>query len=103
MANTSRKGNVAELFVKKTLEEEGWVVGSLRKAKGGGDHLAVHPDGRIWLIETKGCKADQLWSNFRRDQRQEMRDVILPAGGERFCAHVCRRKIRWIPEADWPT
>lgn len=107
MRNTSAKGNAAENFVAEWLEERGYVVGSRRHCKGGGDHIAYHPAGPVLLIETKGCK-DQLWSRFPRSQRQEMRDTPIHPNGERTLAHVRMKgkrenwTIDWYAESEWP-
>jgi hypothetical protein len=104
--NTTGKGSAAENFVARHLEAKGYTVGSLRHRKGGGDELAVHPEGPILLIEVKGCKPSALWQNFRRDQRQEMRDVPLPPNAERTLALVKgsgdNRTIDWYAEEEWP-
>jgi hypothetical protein len=104
--NTTGKGSSAENFVARHLEEQGYTVGSLRHRKGGGDELAVHPDRPTKLVEVKGCKPGDLWQNFRRAQRQEMREVPLPPGSERILALVCgsgeKRTIEWFAESEWP-
>lgn len=105
MANTTAKGNAAENYVRKVLEEKGYLVGSLRHTKCGGDWMAQHPEGPGLLVEVKGCK-DQLWSRFPRSQRQEMRDTPLPPNWERTLAHVRgsgdNRTIDWYSEEEWP-
>jgi len=98
--NTSRKGNAAENFIGKDLVAKGFIVGSRRHLKGPGDWLAVHPDGRIWLVEAKHCK--NLWENFRRDDRQAMRECLLPPHAERWVANRRGQSIEYVPEADWP-
>jgi len=103
--NTTGKGSAAENFVARHLEEKGYTVASRRHRKGGGDLLAIHPEGPVLLVEVKGCK-DQLWSRFPRSQRQEMRDTPLPVGGDRSLAHVKgsgeNRTIDWYAEEEWP-
>jgi Holliday junction resolvase-like predicted endonuclease len=46
-------GNRRELRVSDYLREQGWCVGARRHLAGPGDLLAVHPDGRVWLVEVK--------------------------------------------------
>lgn len=103
--STVSKGNAAENYVAAHLESKGYVVASRRKRKGGGDLLAVHPEGPILLVEVKGCR-DQLWSRFPRSQRDEMRATYLPPQGERTLAHVKgsgdKRTIDWYSEGEWP-
>lgn len=106
MRNTTAKGSDAENYVAKHLEAKGYTVASRRHRKGGGDLLAVHPEGPILLVEVKGCK-DQIWSRFPRSQRQEMRETPMPPeNGERVLAHVTgsgdNRSIAWWAESEWP-
>lgn len=117
--STVSRGNAAENYVAEWLEERGWVVASRRHRKGGGDHLANYPadlpppgvfGSTCLLIETKGCKPEALWQNFRRAQREEMRNTPLPPGGERWLALVKgskrgdkdNRTITWYAEEEWP-
>lgn len=99
--NTSRKGNAAENFIGKDLIAKGFIIGSRRHLKGPGDWLAVHPDGRIWLVEAKGCK--NLWENFRQDARREMRKALLPPQAERFVANKRGQAIEYRSEDEWPS
>lgn len=103
--STASRGNAAENFVVRDLESKGFLVGSRRHIGGAGDLLAVRPDGLVWLVEVKKCK--ELWQQFRRADRQEMRDTPLPPGGKRWAANVRgsgeKRTIRWAAESEWPT
>lgn len=112
------RGNAAERYVAKWLQDRGWIVGSRRHIGGAGDLLAVHPEPLIkggedfldflgdpiptsvWLIEVKAAK--ELWQQFRREDRQAMRDTFLPPGGERFCVNVRGKELEWYPESSWP-
>lgn len=100
--NTSRKGNAAELHVGHWLQEYDWTVGSRRHIGGAGDHLAVHSTGKVWLIEVKACK--NLWQNFTRADRQEMREAKakLPPGSEIWVVNVKGKELIWTPESQWP-
>lgn len=109
--NTSRKGSAAENYVANWLRERGWLVGSLRHSKGGGDLLAVHTQGyvigslvvspgQVWLIEVKASK--QLYRDFTRAQRQEMIDTPLPPGGERWVVNKRGQELIWVRQSDWP-
>jgi hypothetical protein len=106
--NTARKAAEAERFVDQDLEARGFtVVGSLRHVKGAGDHVAVHPGGVGWLVETKciGRKSSPF-SAFSRDERQEMREALIPLQWKRMLAVVRgspgRFSLEYIAEADWP-
>ena len=120
--NTSRKGNSAEVYVARWLQDRGWLVASRRHIGGAADLLAIHPKPRVsveavaagitlpfatnvllsptWLIEVKDCK--ELWQQFRREDRQAMRDTPLPPGGERFVVNKRGKDLIWIAESDWP-
>lgn len=99
--NTARKGNAAESFVAKWLQERGWVVASRRHIGGAGDLLAVHPDdGATWLVEVKCCK--ELWQQFRREDREEMKATTLPENGERWVVNKKGSELVWVPESAWP-
>ena len=123
--NTARKGNSAEVYVARWLQARGWLVGSRRHIGGAGDLLAVWPGspgpfatpsktrpsvymqlfpGATWLLEVKACK--ELWQQFRREDRQAMRDTPLPPGGERLVVNVRgsgdKRELIWAPESAWP-
>lgn len=121
MKNTARAGNSAEVYVARWLQARGWLVGSRRHIGGAGDLLAVwpgffvakavwdiadedRPKGTVWLIEVKAAK--DIWQQFRREDRQAMREQELPPGGERFCVNVCgkgeNRELIWYSETDWP-
>ncbi len=104
--NTSRKGNEGERFVIKWLEERGWLVATRRHLKGPGDILATLPhSGTVWLIESKYVKPKQLWQNFERKDRQEMREQPLPEGGERLVCNVLSIKneeLMFVGEKSWP-
>jgi Holliday junction resolvase-like predicted endonuclease len=102
--NTSRVGNSAEVFVAKWLEERGWVVGSRRHIGGAGDLLAVLPSsGMTWLIEVKCCK--NVWQQFRRSDRDDMRATELPEGAERYVCNVLsvkKEELVFLGERSWP-
>lgn len=99
--NTARKGNAAERFVARWLEDREWIVASRRHIGGAGDLLAVRPgDGAVWLIEVKDCK--ELWQQFRRADRAEMAETPLPAGGERWVVNKRGQELVWVPESAWP-
>ena len=116
MSSTAR-GNAAENYVAEQLEGMGYVVGSRRHRRGGGDNVAVHPDplsaplGTPILVEVKKCKRrGNLFSGgyFSKEQRQLMRETPLPVGGRRFLAWVTGSSKRYfraefIPETDWPS
>lgn len=97
--NTARKGNAAEVYVARWLERHGWIVGSRRHIGGAGDLLAVRDD-RVQLVEVKCCK--NLWQQFRRADRQAMKDVALPEGGERWVVNKRGKELVWVPESRWP-
>jgi hypothetical protein len=98
--NTSRKGNAAELKVRKDKEAKGYIAGSRRHVGGAGDWIFVHPGGDVQLVEVKACK--NLWEGFRRADRQEMRETLLPLSGSRWVANIRGGKIEYIHERDWP-
>jgi Holliday junction resolvase-like predicted endonuclease len=98
--NTARKGNSAERFVVKHLEEKGWVVASRRHIGGAGDLLAVHPNGATWLVEVKCCK--NLYENFRRGDREAMKATDLPKGAVRFVVNKRGKDLEWVSELSWP-
>lgn len=104
--NSSRKGNQAELFLVGWLQERGWLVGTRRHLKGPGDILAVLPStGVVWLLECKCVKPKQLWQNFERSDRQEMRGQELPPGGERYVVNILSIKneeLDFRSEKSWP-
>jgi hypothetical protein len=110
------RGNAAERYVARWLQDRGWLVASRRHIGGAGDLLAVYwfqgyfelPDGTgkhlesgtTWLIEVKACK--ELWQQFRREDRQAMRDTPLPPGGERWVVNKRGKGLIWTAEKDWP-
>lgn len=119
--NTTAKGSAAERYVARWLQERGWLVASRRHIGGAGDLLAVwpglpgpfatpsqtHPStymqlftGVTWLLEVKACK--ELWQQFRREDRQAMRDTPLPPGGERWVVNKRGKELIWVHEKDWP-
>lgn len=105
--NSSRKGNQAEVFVAKWLQDHGWLVASRRHIGGAGDLLAVRnepfhalPEGAVWLLEVKSCK--EVWQQFRREDRKAMRDTPLPPGGERWVVNKRGKELIWVAEKDWP-
>lgn len=104
MANTTRQGIEAELFVGRWLTERAWIIGSRRHIKGPADWLAVHPEtGRVWLIEVKKCK--KVWDQFRPKEREEMKAMKLPPGGERLLVNVLSIKneeLAFFGEKSWP-
>ena len=109
MSSVSR-GNAAERYVAKWLTERGWLVASRRHIGGAGDLLAVRNGSldrstlrrtEIWLIEVKHCK--NLWENFRKADREEMKATKLPEEGERWLVNVLPKKeLDWRPESAWP-
>ena len=114
--NTSRRGNSAENYIAKRLRDAGWLVGSLRHSKGAGDLIALWPHatngnhpadgvtavraGKTLLIECKSAK--ELWQQFRREDRTEMRATPLPPGGERYVVNKYGKTITWSHEESWP-
>lgn len=103
----------------KWLQDRGWIVASRRHIGGAGDLLAVHPEPlvlggtlrshgyqpqipvtSVWLIEVKCCK--NLWQQFRRADREEMKTTKLPEGGERWVVNKKGRELTWVPESAWP-
>lgn len=96
----------------KWLQDRGWLVASRRHIGGAGDLLAVmatewHGEGKfiavegtVWLIEVKCCK--ELWQQFRREDRQAMRDTPLPFCGERWVVNKRGKELIWTPESAWP-
>jgi len=79
------------------------VVASRRHIGGSGDLLAVLPsNGRVQLIEVKHCKPKQLWQNFRREDRQAMRETELPEGSERYVVNKIGQELMWLSEKSWP-
>jgi Holliday junction resolvase-like predicted endonuclease len=98
--NTSRRGNEAERFVAKHLEEKGWVVASRRHIGGAGDLLAVHPNGACWLVEVKARK--NLYSGFTRADREAMKETKLPKGAVRFVVNKRGKDLEWVSELSWP-
>lgn len=99
--STVSRGNSAERFVARWLEERGWLVASRRHIGGAADLLAVHPDdGATWLIEVKCAK--ELWQQFRRGDRLAMKETPLPAGGERWVVNKRGSELEWLPESAWP-
>lgn len=101
--NTARKGTEAELLVRCDLTEKGWVVGSRRHIKGGGDEIAVHPNGAIWLLEIKAIpKKAGRFHAFGPARRAEMRATPLPKGGERWLVNVRGKELEYVSELLWP-
>lgn len=107
--STVSKGNSAERYVAKWLEDCGWLVASRRHIGGAGDLLAVREWidesdialTEVWLIEVKHCK--NLWENFRKADREEMKATKLPEGGKRWLVNVLPKKeLDWRPESSWP-
>ncbi len=118
--NTARKGNSAEVYVARWLQDRGWLVASRRHIGGAGDLLAVWPGfekaerpdhsslyllpSATWLIEVKCAK--NLWQQFRRADREAMRKTLLPPAGERHVVNVRgsgdKRELIWTPESAWP-
>lgn len=110
------RGNSAERYVAKRLRDAGWLVGSLRHSKGAGDLIALWPHatngnhpadgvtavktGKTLLIECKRCK--ELWQQFRREDRQAMRNTPLSPGGERWVVNKRGNELIWMAEKDWP-
>jgi Holliday junction resolvase len=96
------RGNGFENEVANNLEASGWVVASLRHRGGAGDLLALHRDGRRWLIECK-TTARGPFADYLPTQRQEALDcarrhdltpwVVWRAPG---------KPTRWIPVEGWP-
>jgi hypothetical protein len=58
----------------------------------------------VRLVEVKACK--DLWVNFRREDRRQMREAMLPSGGSRWVVNVKGRGDKavceWVAERDWP-
>lgn len=103
------KGIKGELYVAQWLQQRGWLVASRRHVGGAGDLLAVREwkdesevsVTEVWLIEVKHCK--NLWENFRKADREEMKATKLPKGGERWLVNVLpKRELDWRPESSWP-
>lgn len=91
------------------LQQRGWLVASRRHIGGAGDLLAVRQwkdeseitATEVWLIEVKHCK--NLWENFRKADREEMKATKLPEGGERWLVNVLPKKeLDWRSESSWP-
>lgn len=100
--STVSRGSSAERYVAKWLAERGWLVASRRHIGGAGDLLAVHPtDGAVWLVEVKAAK--DLWQQFRRADRAEMKATSLPEKGERWVVNKKGLELRWEPESAWPS
>lgn len=101
--NTTRKGSKAERLVRADLQEKGWIVGSRRHVKGGGDEIAVHPNGTIWLLEVKAIprKAGRFHA-FGPADRAEMRSTPLPKGAERWLVNVRGEDLEYVSEIAWP-
>lgn len=102
--STVSRGNAAERYVAKWLANRGWLVASRRHIGGAGDLLAVREalgTAEVWLIEVKSCK--NLWENFRKEDREEMKATELPPGGKRWLVNVLAKKeLDWRPESSWP-
>lgn len=94
------RGNAAERFVARWLEDRGWLVASRRHIGGAADLLAVHPDGTTWLVEVKAAK--DLYQQFRRADRLAMKETPLPKGGERWVCNKRGSELEWVPESAWP-
>lgn len=79
-------------------------MASLRHYGCAGDHLAIHPRYRTRVIETKGCKADALWQNFRRPDRAELIELAGRYDADALLAHspTPSKAIRWFPPDAWP-
>lgn len=99
--STSSRGIAAERYVARWLTERDWLVASRRHVGGAGDLLAISRDV-IWLVEVKSCK--NLWENFRREDREEMREakrLYLPDHAELWVVNVRGKHLEWLPESAW--
>lgn len=100
LKNKSGAGIKFERAVGKALEAMGAIVASLRHVKGPGDHLAVFPDGRIWLIESKASEGIGACS---RTERKALLEAPLPPNAERYIALKDGHLIRFVESAEWPS
>lgn len=101
--NTSRKGSIAERLVRADLISKGFIPGSRRHLKGGGDELAVHPNGAVWLLEVKAVpKKSGKFHAFGPSDRAEMRKVPLPKGADRWLVNVRGEDLEYVHELTWP-
>lgn len=113
--STVARGSAAENFVIRHFEALGYIAGSRRHIPGPGDQSFIHELGlrkngfaAVLLVETKKCKPEQIWSNFRREDREAMRKQRLPFGGERLLVNVAgsgktMRIDKVYREGEWPT
>lgn len=101
------KGNAGENRVRRELEAEAWVVGSMRETEGGGDLLGVRasrgPCPHIILVEVKANRAGGPFKNFGRLARESMLVEAELAGGKATLAYAPPGEpTRWISAEDWP-
>lgn len=107
MTNYSARGNNFDLDVAYECKGRGGLVASRRHVGGAGDLLVVwtDPDLAISLIECKTFKRSP-YDNFRKADRQAMREEAVRFDGRLSLWLVCRRvgssEIQWIHEDEWP-
>jgi hypothetical protein len=105
--NTARQGNSFENVVGRSLEDRGWLVGSRRHRKGGGDWLAVSLELELfWLVECKATKG--MWDHFGPADRQMLAEAAdRHSTSEQRVAPILAfrlpgNRIRWVPKKSWP-
>jgi Holliday junction resolvase len=94
-------GHNRERQVRKLLEEEGFVVVRAAGSLGPVDLVALR-QGEIRFIECKANKGSP-WMNFRRGDREFMREAAGHAGATAELVHwPPRGKPTFIPSSRWP-
>jgi hypothetical protein len=101
MPNTARTGNACENRVADYAESRGWIVGSRRHRKGGGDQLWHKPGSTPRLVECKATK--RPWEHFRPEERAALVRTAREFGCDAFLA-LSRKagQVSLIPERDFP-
>lgn len=117
MARRSQRGNARENAVARVLRADGWIVGSMRQAAGGGDLIASRlrgdsylgagdgpplPCAEVRLVEVKST-AGGPYERFGPRDRLAMKVAAGIAGATAWLAWwPPRGDLRWIPSEEWP-
>lgn len=102
--STVARGSACENRVANYLEEKGWLIGSRRHRKGGGDLVATKPGYRPRLYECKASPLTKPWEHFRPAERAELLKTAKAFDCDPFLALAPSAKVapRIIPSKDWP-
>lgn len=103
------RGRQRERAVAALMRADGWVIGDMSQALGGGDLMAskrhdvreVYLTAEVRLVEVKSTLTP--FAHFGPRDRVAMKVVAEQAGATAWLAHWPKNgKLRWWPESEWP-